>query len=143
MKMLGTDPIDPNAVNLVRSTPVTGLWPSDHFGLIATIRTRQPLTLTVDSPERMESQGNLISVIISSDAEVPGSNPSRPPNPFKLSENSLPALKHVEGTIVTNRDGSRMIEKIDPVTGIIRHESLPNVASVLPREVIILIFQSF
>jgi hypothetical protein len=63
MEMLGTEPIDSNAVNLVNSTPVTGLWPSDHFGLIAKIRSREPLTLTVDSPQRVESQGEQSSAV--------------------------------------------------------------------------------
>lgn len=50
MAILGTEPIDATEANIVHSSPVTGLWPSDHFGLLAKMRSREPLTLTVDSP---------------------------------------------------------------------------------------------
>lgn len=125
MKILGTEPIDAHEVNMIRSSSVTGLWPSDHFGLLAQLRSREPLTLSVDSPTTSSSQGLclggfLLSLLIGSSAPPN----RRPSHPFSSAIVSPPSLKHVEGTIVTQRDGTRVLEKIDKVTGAIRRESL-------------------
>jgi hypothetical protein len=58
---------------------------------------------------------------------------SRPLNPFRSGVSSLPPLKHVEGTVVTRKDGSRVLEKIDRETGAVLQESLPAVSSVCGR----------
>jgi hypothetical protein len=121
--LIGTEPIDPNQIILVGSSPVTGLWPSDHFGLVATVRSRD---CSVPSLPASKGLCYLLSYPSPSTAELPA---SRPPNPFAR-PSSLPNLKHVNGTVVTRRDGSRVLETIDRETGEVLQEPLAAANSV-------------
>lgn len=133
MKILGKEPIDPNLVIMQGRQPSVGLWPSDHFGLFATIRTSTSLNVSVDSNQNQSSSPSSSS-LSSSTSPALNNQPqdetksikNRPPNPF-ISATTLPQLKHVDGIVVTQRDGSRILEKIDRQNGNIQQESLSSV----------------
>ena len=121
MNILGKDPIDSDQLINQERKHSSGLWPSDHFGLLATVRTRTSLNVSVDS-----DQLNKSSQPSHSNQDKTNSIRTRPPNPF-LAATSLPQLKHVDGIVVTQRDGSRILEKIDRENGNINQESLSSV----------------
>lgn len=116
MKIIN-EPIDPNLTIMSGYDSSIGLWPSDHFGLLATVRTCTSLNVSVDLNQSNETN---------CDQPKPTTH-TRPPNPL-ANINSIPQLRHVDGIVVTQRDGSRILEKIDRENGNINQESLSSVA---------------
>lgn len=53
----------------------------------------------------------------------------RPSHPFSSLISSPVALKHIEGTVVTQRDGSRILEQIDRQSGAIEYNALTSAHS--------------